>query len=94
MPQLLAASIESLFQVMGPDRPDIRRSNLSMDKYYDVICSHVQVQLGVVINTRTMTVYMTEEKKTRLLQELKSWHSARKSFIIREAGMYFIRTIK
>ena len=84
--KLLAASIESLFQVMGEDMPDIRRSNLSMDKYYEIICSYVQVQLGVLINTRKMTVSMTPEKKNNLIKELKAWHSARRSFVIREAG--------
>ena len=84
--RLLAASIESLFQVMGEDRPELRRSNLSMEKYYKIICSYIQVQLGVVVNTRKMTVSMTEEKKTNLVKELESWHSARRSFVIREAG--------
>ena len=84
--QLLAASIESLFNIMGEDMPDIRRSNLSMDKYYDIICSYVQIQLCVLINTRTMTVSMTPEKSKKLICELRSWHIARKSFMIREAG--------
>ena len=84
--RLLAASIESLFQIMGEDMPSIRRSNLSMDKYYDIICSYLQIQLGVLINTRTMTVCMTPEKQKNLINELRSWHSARKSFVIREAG--------
>ena len=84
--QLLAASIESLFQIMGEDIPELRRSNLSMEKYYKIICSYIQVQLGVVVNTRTMTVSMTEEKKANLIRELDAWHSSRKSFFIREAG--------
>ena len=83
---LLAASIESLFQIMGEDIPELRRSNLSMEKYYKIICSYIQVQLGVVVNTRTMTVSMTNEKTKNLINELEAWHSARKSFVIREAG--------
>ena len=86
MPQLLAASIDSLFQVMGSDMPHIRRSNLNMDKYYEVQCSYIQVQLGVVINTRRMIVHMTSEKTKKIINELKSWHGARRSFVLREAG--------
>ena len=83
---LLAASIESLFQVMGEDDPEIRRSNLSMEKYYQMECSYTQVQLGIVVDTRKMTVRMTPEKKANLIQVLKAWHTARKCFTIREAG--------
>ena len=69
--QLLAASIESLFQVMGEDNLNIRRSNLSMEKYYSITCSYEQIQLGVLINTRTMTVQMTDTKKQQLIKELE-----------------------
>ena len=48
---------------MGKDLPELRRSNLSMEKYYKIICSYIQVQLGVVVNTRAITVSMTEQKR-------------------------------
>ena len=38
--QAMAASIEALFLVLGPDIPTIRRSNLSMEKFYQSICSY------------------------------------------------------
>ena len=66
--------------------PHIRRSNLSMDKYYEVKCSYIQVQLGYIINTRKITVGMRSEKTKKLINKLKSWHSARRSFVLREAG--------
>ena len=58
----LAASAEGLFRVMGFDRPEIRRSNLSMDKYYKIVCSYVQTLLGLEVNTRDMTVSLPQDK--------------------------------
>ena len=52
--QAMATSIEALFLVLGPSMPTIRRSNLSMDKLYQSICSYKKSQLGLSINTRTM----------------------------------------
>ena len=34
MLQAMATSMEALFLVTGPDKPNIRRSNLGMDKFY------------------------------------------------------------
>jgi len=82
----LAASIESLTQTMGPDIPTIRRSNLSLDKYFEIVCSFVQTQLGLEVNTRHMTVTLPKEKKDNLILLLKHWHKSRKSFVIKEAS--------
>ena len=38
MLQAMAASIEALFLVTGPDKPEIRRINLSMDKFFQATC--------------------------------------------------------
>jgi len=61
MPQAMAASVESLFAILG--QPDIlsRRSPLSMDKYYQAECSYTKKQLGYLINTRLMTVTFPNE---------------------------------
>ena len=79
-------SAESLFQTMGFDLPHLRRSNLSMDKYYQIVCSYIQTQLGLEINTRTMSVSLPTDKRDNLLNLLRHWHTQRKSFVIKEAS--------
>ena len=50
--QAMATSIEALFLVSGPDMPTIRRSNLSMETFYQSVVSCKKSQLGLSINTR------------------------------------------
>ena len=82
----MAASIEALFMVLGPDMPTIRRSNLSMDKFYQATCSYEKTQLGVLIITRIMRVSLPPEKFQELSEILAHWHSFRKTFVIKEAA--------
>ena len=42
MKHCMAASLEALFRTMGPDKPEIRRSNISLDKYFSLTVSHIQ----------------------------------------------------
>ena len=84
--QAMAASIEALFLVLGPDMPTIRRSNLSMEKFYQSICSYKKSQLGLSINTRTMIVSLPTKRFNELTALLKNWHSHRTTFIIKEAA--------
>ena len=82
----MAASLESLFRIMGADRPTIRCSNVSIDKYFKLVVSHYQTQLGLDVDTRNMIVTLPESKRTPLLTLLRHWHSHRKSFVIKEAS--------
>ena len=66
MLQAMATSIEALFLVPGPDKPEIRRSNLSMDKFYQETCPPVREQLGLIIDTNRMIVKMTSQNITAL----------------------------
>ena len=70
MLQAMAASIEALFLVTGPDKSKIKRSNLSMDKFYQATCAPVKEQLGIIIDTNKMIVRMTSQKITALKTEL------------------------
>ena len=58
----MAASIEALFLVTGPDQLKMRRSNLSMDKFYWETCNSVKEHLGVINDTNKMitTINPTE----------------------------------
>ena len=82
----MAASLESPFQIMGSDRPSIRHSNVSIEKYSKLIVSHYQTQLCVDIDTRNILVTLPETKRTPLLTLLRHWHSHRKIFVIKEAS--------
>ena len=85
----LAASAEALFILLGFPEEEIRKSPLSMDKYYESLCSYSRKQLGYLINTRELTVAITEEKRQEILEILLTeWHSKRKSFTLREAASF------
>ena len=78
----MAASIEALYIVLGYPETSIRQDSLSLDKYFESVCSHKRIQLGIEINTRTMTIGLTEKKRLSMLQELAHWHVKRRSFTL------------
>ena len=86
MLQAMTASVEALFLVKGPDKLLIRRSNLSMDKFYQATCSPAKGQLGIIIDTNEMIVKMTPQKITALKTEPANQHSQRKSFTLKQIG--------
>ena len=53
MKHAMAASIEALYMILG--YPDIkkRQNPLSLDKYFESVCSYTRIQLGISVNTRT-----------------------------------------
>ena len=53
---LLAATIEAIFTVMGKDEPEFRQCPLGMDKCEMLVVSTKQMVLGLVIYTTSMTV--------------------------------------
>ena len=61
MPTTTAASIEALYVVLGYKKLSERRSPISIDKFAAHKCSWKNQQLGLVINTHTMTVRLPEE---------------------------------
>ena len=66
----MAASIEALFIVLG--YPDLkkRQSPLSLDKYFESICSYMRIQLGIQINTRLMSIALTDDKRLAMVAGL------------------------
>ena len=81
----MAASIESLFIILGNLTEEERRSPLSMDKFAALLCSWRKQQLGLILDTRKMIVVLPKEKFERMLKTLTStWHQARKSFTLLE----------
>ena len=60
-----------------------------MDKCYETLCSYCMKQLGYLMNTRRLTVAITEEKREETLDILlNEWHSKRKSFTFKEAASF------
>ena len=83
----LASSVETLFILLGHPEEYLRKITLSMDKYYESLCSYCTIQLVCLINTRNLTVAITEENRKDILEVLLSeWHSKRKSFTLKEAA--------
>ena len=82
MKHAMAASIEALYMILG--YPDIkkRQNPLSLDKYFESVCSYTRIQLGISVNTRTMMIYLTDKKRMAMLDELSHWHKDRKSFTL------------
>ena len=78
----MAASIEALYIILGFPELDKRQDALSLDKYFESICSHDRTQLGFQVNTRKMSVGLTEKKRLLMLSELSHWHTQRKSFTL------------
>ena len=61
MLRLLAAVIEAIFTVCGIPDIAVRQCPLSLEKWHKLIVGPVQIVLGPVINTNTMTVGITDE---------------------------------
>ena len=80
----IAASIESLFILLG--RPDIsrRRLALSREKFLKSACSYRRTQLGFLVTTRDMTVSLPPDKRRELRSELLQWHGHRKKATLRQ----------
>ena len=63
MKHAMAASIEALYIILGFPEVEMRQDCLSLDKYFESICSYERVQLGININTRLMMISLTEKKE-------------------------------
>ena len=57
----------------------------SLDKFLQFICSFERDQLGVLLNTRSMTVGLAESKRFLMIEELGHWHTSRRSFTLLQA---------
>lgn len=84
--QAMAASIESLFMILGEPDERKRRIALSLDKFFDAICGPEKVQLGLQFDTRAMVVKLTETMREKMLAEIKNWHDSRKAFTALQAA--------
>ena len=85
MPSTLAAGIDAIFRVMGYPNITVRPCALALNKWKELIVSHTMVLLGLVFDTRRMTVSVTNEFRQEVLNLLtKTWHAGRESFTVAE----------
>ena len=82
----MAASIEALYVILGFPNIEVRQNALSLDKYFDSVCSHERIQLGILINTRSLNVSLVEKRRLIMLYEISHWHKKRKSFTLIQRG--------
>ena len=80
--QAMAGSIESIFDVLGFPKIEVRRDPISWDKYNQHKCSWRKDQLGLTIDTRQMTVELPDKKLHDLTEMISHWHSGRRSFTL------------
>lgn len=79
-----AASIETLFLLLGETDLQHRQDPVSWDKLLEMILHFMNIAIGVHINTRTMRVGVPHDYITALTDILGHWHKKRKSFTILE----------
>ena len=58
----MAASIEALYIILGFTDTERRQDPLSLDKYFELVCSYKRTQLGIDINTRRISISLTDIK--------------------------------
>jgi len=86
MKKLLAAVIEAIFAVMGEPDESVRQNHLAMNKWKETVISSQDIMLGILVNTRTLTVAVTVDYRRDVLALIKkTWHSRRRTFTAQQA---------
>ena len=86
MRQTLAAIIEAIFVVMGDEDVSLRQCPLAMDKWEALVVGPRQTVLGLIVDTRTLSISMPLEYIQEVRHLLDStWHIHRKRFTVGEA---------
>ena len=78
----IPASIEALSIILGFSVLAARQNSLSLDKYYQSVCSYQCIQLGKLVNSRTMAFHITEPKRLFMIQEFVHWRDSRRAFTL------------
>jgi hypothetical protein len=83
--QCIAASIETIYILLGPSDLPQRQDPISFDKHEDTIISPVQRILGHTINTHCMVISTPTDYVHNVVKSLTTtWGPHRKSFTLRE----------
>jgi hypothetical protein len=85
MPQTLASAVEAIFTVMGVPCERLRACAIALDKWTKLIVAYRLILLGLVFDTRAMTVGITDKYRREVLQLIEStWHMRREAFTVNE----------
>ena len=87
MKMALAAVIEAIFVVMGQPDLTLRQCPLAMDKWKKLFVGEKQLALGLILKSREMVVYMTDDYLASTLTLLNTtWPKCKKRFSALEAS--------
>ena len=86
MPNAQATSIEALFILLSRPEPEFRRVAVCMKKFLRAQCSYRKEQLGIMINTRQMIVYLPDSRVAKMIVAISHFHKGRRSFQALEAA--------
>ena len=85
MHQALASGFEATFTIMGRPCPSLRPVAVNLDKLEELVVSPLQILLGLLVNTREMTVAISDEFRNETLELITTtWHHRRQSFTVKE----------
>jgi hypothetical protein len=81
----LASGFKATFTIMGHPCPSARPVPVNLDKLEELGVSPLQILLGLLVNTREMTVSISDEFCREVLALLTTtWHCCRESFTVKE----------
>lgn len=85
MPFTIASVLHAVYNVMGWPKLCVRPSPIALDKWKLLRLRTRQILLGLVFDTRKMTVGITDEFRQDTLALLRSsWHACRRSFTVHD----------
>ena len=94
MPTAMTTSIKALYVVLGRGNKYERISPISMDKFTVRKCSWEKQQLGLVINTRIITVIILEDKLLRLVTTLNTTRHIHRKYVTLLEGVILLENIE
>jgi hypothetical protein len=84
MLRLLAAIIEAIFNVCGTPDTAVRQCPLSLEKWRELIVGPRQIVLGLVIDTNTMTVGISDDYIQKVRDLLSNWDPNKRFFKVND----------
>ena len=83
--QAIASGIEAIFIILGESNLAHRQGPIAWDKLFEMVINHTNKILGLIIDTRKMTVSIPQEFIDTVITLLRTvWHPKRKSFKVKE----------
>ena len=84
MRMTLAAAIQAIFVIMGFPALALRQCAVAMDKWSELIVGPIQILLGILFNTRKMTVSVTPKYRKETCNLMETTWLDREAFFVNE----------